>query len=148
MPKEPSSKNFGAYIDRTLRLIKLNYLKAFKEANIDLTPEQWVIMDTLYNNNGVSQNELANGSFKDAPTVSRIINLLDKKGYAERQRFDNDRRRYKIFLTEKGQETYAKALPIVEHLRLKGWGNLNDEDYADFLKIMNQIFANFEEPKG
>lgn len=145
MSEKTSSKNFGAFIDRTLRLIKLNYLKAFKAADIDLTTEQWVVMDTLYNNNGVSQNELANGSFKDAPTVSRIINLLDKKGYAERQRFDNDRRRYKIFLTPKGKQIYEKALPIVEDLRIKGWGELNDEDYDSFIRIMNHIFANFEE---
>ncbi len=144
MAVNKDTKNFGAYIDRTIKVIKLNYLKAFKEAGIDLTTEQWVIMDSLYKNNGVSQTDLANGSFKNAPTVSRIIDLMCKKNLTTRQRFENDRRRYKIFLTEEGQATYEKALPIVEELRRQGWEGLSDEDYEVFLRIMNQIFQNFE----
>lgn len=144
MSNPNNAKNFGAYMDRTLRLIKLRYLQAFRELGIDITAEQWVIMDTLYNNNGVSQTELANGSFKNAPTVSRIIDLLCKKGWTERQRFKNDRRRYKIFLTPLGIKTYSTLLPRVESLRSMGWDNLSDEDYETYLRIMNQIFENFD----
>lgn len=141
---EKESKHFGTYIDRNFRIIRLTFLKAFKKAGVDLTTEQWVLMDSLYKQNGLSQNELATGSFKDAPTVSRIIDLLSKKGFIERQRFDNDRRRYKIFLTDEGKAVYEKVLPSVEGLREKGWENLSDEDYTTFLRIMNQVFKNFE----
>ncbi|MCR9287150.1 MAG: MarR family transcriptional regulator [Bacteroidetes bacterium] len=144
METQIKTKNFGAYIDRTIKVIKQNYLQAFKEIDVDLTTEQWVILDSLYQENGVSQTDLASGSFKNAPTVSRIIDLLCKKGLTERQRFENDRRRHKIFLTQKGKMTYEKAYPIVVGLREKGWQNLSDEDYGHFLRIMNQIFQNFE----
>lgn len=147
MAKRKSTKNFGAYIDRTIKIIRQNYLKAFKEINVDLTTEQWVLLDSLYESDGVSQNELANGSFKNAPTVSRIVDLLCKKGLTERKRFENDKRRYKVFLTKKGKDTYKKTKPVVVKLRKKGWKNLSDEDYDFFLKIMNQIFENFEEKK-
>ena len=136
-------KDFGSYIDRTLKQIKLSYLQVFKEIGVDITTEQWVILDNLYKNNGLSQTDLANGSFKNAPTVSRIIDLLCKKGLTERQRFPNDRRRYKIYLTAKGKATYEKALPAVIDLRKQGWDNLSDDDYQDFQRIMNQILENF-----
>ena len=139
-----STKNFGARIDRTLKIIKANYQKAFKEVGVDITTEQWVLMDTLYKENGISQNDLANGSFKNAPTVSRIIDLLCKKGLTERLRFENDRRRYKIFLTDLGKATYEQALPKVVELRKQGWKNLTEEDYLVFSRIMDQIFRNFE----
>ena len=137
-------KHFGTYIDRNYRIIRLRFLRAFKEAEVDLTTEQWVLIDSLYKKNGLSQNELAGGSFKDAPTVSRIVDLLCKKGYTERQRFENDRRRYKIFLTDEGKAVYEKILPSVEGLREKGWENLSEEDYTAFLRIMNQVFENFK----
>ena len=143
-----SSKNeklFGTYIDRNYRLIRLSFLQAFKKANIDLTTEQWVLIDLLNDENGLSQNELALRSFRDAPTVSRIIDLLCKKGYTKRQRAIDDKRRHNIFLTEKGIIIYNKILPTVHQLRQKGWGGLSDEDYDVFLKIMDQIFQNFEE---
>jgi len=101
----------------------------------------------LYETDGISQNELANGSFKNAPTVSRIVDLLCKKGLTERKRFANDKRRYKVFLTKKGKDTYTKTKPVVVKLRRKGWKNLSNEDYDFFLRIMNQIFENFEEKK-
>ena len=138
------SKNFGAIIDRNLKIIKANYQKAFNEAGVDITTEQWVLMDALFNDNGISQNDLANGSFKNAPTVSRIIDLLCKKGLTERHRFENDKRRFKIFLTEHGIETYLMALPHVERLRIKGWKGLSDADYDSFTRIMDAIFSNFE----
>lgn len=145
MQKETSSsKNFGAYIDRTLKVIRVQYTQAFKRIGVDITTEQWVIMDNLYHKNGQSQNNIAEGSFKNAATVSRIIDLMCKKGITERQRFDNDRRRYKIFLTENGKSIYEKALPEVIKLREQGWKNLTDQDYSDFLRIMNQIFDNFQ----
>jgi DNA-binding MarR family transcriptional regulator len=137
------SKEYGTLLDRTLRIIKLNFIQSFKEVGVDLTPEQWVIIDRLYHQNGISQTELANGSFKNAPTVSRIIDLLCQKGLTERHRFDNDRRRYKIFLTEKGIATFKKANPVAQKLREQGWSNLSETDYGNFQRIVNQVFDNF-----
>jgi len=139
---EKQTKTYGTLLDRTLRIIKLQFIQAFKNAGIDLTPEQWAIIDALYHRNGISQTELANGSFKNAPTVSRIIDLLEKKELVERQRFENDRRRYKIFLTSKGKETFDKANPIAQRIRNKGWNNLSEADYENFVRITNQIFEN------
>lgn len=144
MSEEKQSKAYGTLIDRTLRLIKLQFIQAFKKAGVDLTPEQWVIIDELYHRNGISQTDLANGSFKNAPTVSRIIDLLVKKDMVERQRFENDRRRYKIFLTTKGKETFEIANPIAQEVRRRGWEGLSSADYDHFQRIMNQIFTNFD----
>ncbi len=140
---EPT-KNFGAYLDRTLKLIRQSYLQTFKEMGVNLTTEQWVLLDELYQNDGISQNELATKSFKNAPTVSRIIDLMCQKGLTERQRFDHDRRRYRIFLTTKGRSTYHLLKPAVDELREKGWNGLTDDDYQHFLRIMNQLFDNFK----
>lgn len=100
-------------------------------------------MDCLYGQDGLSQNELATESFKNAPTVSRIIDLLCKKGITDRQRFDNDRRRYKIFLTKEGEKIYKKTHPHVEELRKLGWAKLNNKDYAEFVRIMDKIYKNY-----
>ena len=138
----------GTYIDRTMKIIRLNYLQAFKEAGVDVTTEQWVILDKLYDNNGQSQTDLANDTFKNAATVSRIIDLLCKKDLIERQRFANDRRRYKIFLTNKGKAMVKQLRPIVFDLRKKGWNKLSESDFHEFMRIINQIYSNFEEALG
>ena len=138
-----SGKQVGYYLERTTRQVKLAFTQAFMKAGIDLTPEQWVILDHLTQANGQSQTELAGRSYKNAPTVSRIIDILERKKYVERQRFDNDRRRYKIFLTPLGKEVAEKALPIAEELRGQGWEGLSEEDYDQFIRIVETVFNNF-----
>lgn len=137
------TKSFGAYIDRTIRMIKLDLVKRFRELDIDITPEQWVILASLYDNNGQTQTELGDGSFKNAPTVSRIINLLCKKGLTERRSMENDGRQRAVFLTEKGRAIVEKSFPAVKATRQKGWQRLSDDDYDHLIRILDTIFDNF-----
>lgn len=139
------NKIYGSFIDRTLRMIRLDIGKRFKAVGVDITPEQWTILSSLYEQNGQSQTQLCDDSFKNAPTVSRIIDLLAKKGLVERQRFENDRRSYKIFLTEKGSQVVETALPAMQAARREGWNGLSDDDYDQFIRILNTIFDNLAE---
>lgn len=138
-------KNVGTYLDRTLKLVKQHYLKVFKANDADISTEQWVIIDQLSTKNGMSQTDLANGSYKNAPTVSRIIDLLVKKGIVERQRFDNDRRRYKIFLTPKGLSLHTELMPKVLELRQKSWDGLTEAEWSELKRILAKVQENFGE---
>lgn len=142
---EESQKIYGSYIDRTFRIIKLNYLKTFREAGLDLTTEQWVLIDNLNGKNGLTQKDLAESTFKNTPTVSRIIDLLSQKGLIERRPSPTDRRQNRLFLTAKGKQTHKKAEKVVKDLRKQGWQHLDEADYQNFLRIINQIFNNFSE---
>ncbi len=145
MLNEEETHNYGPFLDRTIRLMRLAVTKELRLAGTDITPEQWVILSSLYNEDGQSQSDLANDSFKNAPTVSRIIDLLCGKGYTERVRSEGDRRRYKVFLTPGGREVVEKALPAIVKTRRIGWQGLDDEDYLSLIRIINRIFANLED---
>jgi len=103
------------------------------------------LLDHLKKTGAASQTELANGTFKDAPTVSRIIDKLATKGLAERTRFPNDRRRYQVSLTTRGQEVHEKLLPRVEELRVTAWRGLTERDYDDLTRVLDRIRDNFPE---
>lgn len=145
---EQQHYNFGALMDRTLRLIKQSYQQTFREHGQDITPEQWVVIDSLAENDGISQTELANGSFKNAPTVSRIIDLLEKKKILTRRKDETDGRQRNIFMTAHGRKLHAQLKPEVLKLRTIGWHNLDGDDFAHFQRMMEQIFRNFEDHIG
>ncbi|GAA4405651.1 hypothetical protein GCM10023187_24250 [Nibrella viscosa] len=130
-------------IDTTIKRIRNALQKRFNEAGVDLTVDQWVVIDHLYRNPGISQNVLAEMTTKDAPTVTRIIDLLCKKGLTERRMADTDRRKFLIFLTEQGNRKYHGVLPLVIEIRRRGWGNLSEDDYQHFVRIMDSIYNNF-----
>jgi DNA-binding MarR family transcriptional regulator len=132
-------------IDTTIKKIRNALQKQFNDAGFDLTVDQWVVLDHLARNPGSSQNTLSEMTTKDAPTVTRIIDLLSQKGLAERRMADNDRRKFLVFLTDAGQAKYEAVLPVVSAMRRKGWGNLSDDDYHHFVKIMDSIYQNMSE---
>lgn len=141
---ETENKKIGYYLERTSRIVKLNFHQVFKNLDLSLTPEQWVILDMLNQTNGLSQTVIAEQSFKDAPSISRTLDTLSKKQYVERRNAKDDRRKFEIFLTAKGKKIVKKVEPEVEKLRDLTWEGLSDEDYQQFLQIMNQVFKNLE----
>jgi DNA-binding MarR family transcriptional regulator len=132
-------------LDRTTRLLKQHYLRVFRELGIDLSTEQWVLLNQLWQQGECSQTSLANTTYKDAPTVSRIIDKLVTKKLVERRRFPNDRRRYQIIITERGRQTYDRLTPHVEELRRQTWAGLSASDFGELTRILSHIRANFEE---
>lgn len=130
-------------IDTAIKRIRYALQKRFIEAGFDLTVDQWVLIDHLHRNPGISQNQLGELTTKDAPTVTRIIDILTKKGLAERRMADGDRRKFLISLTSAGEDIYAQLLPMVVDIRRQGWGELSDEDYQHFTRIMDSIYKNF-----
>lgn len=140
-----SYDNVGTILDRTTRLLKAQFQRAFRDAGIDITPEQWVLLDHLYKEGASSQTDLANGTFKDAPTVSRIIDKLASKGLAVRKRFPGDRRRYQVDLTDKGRSAHELLLPRVAELRVQMWTGLETNDYEELTRVLETIRGNFPE---
>lgn len=130
-------------IDTTIKKIRNALQKRLNEAGFDLTVDQWVLIDHIERQPGISQNELAELTFKDPPTVTRIIDLLEKKELVQRGPAVGDRRKFNLFLTEKGKNVYSAAFPIVAEIRRKGWGNLEEADYQHFVRIMDSIYNNF-----
>lgn len=130
-------------IDTTIKKIKNSLQRQLTQSGCDLTVDQWVLLDHIYRNPGISQHALVELTTKDAPTVTRIIELLTKKSLTERRISEDDRRKFLVFLTPAGEANYLKALPLVVEIRRQGWGSLNDEDYEHFVRIMDSIYQNF-----
>jgi len=138
------SRKVGYYLERTTRIVKLKFTQIFSELEIDLTPQQWVIIDALNKENGMSQKALATNSFKDAPTISRIIDLLVTKGFVTREKDEEDRRKFLVKLTPQGKAIIKKVTPKVNALRDQSWNGLSEQDYEEFLRIINKVFENME----
>lgn len=133
---------FGYFIDRTAKAIKADLNDRFRSLKADITPEQWLLLSKLYNTDGLSQVELGDSTYKNAPTISRIIDLLCKKGMAERHPHEADRRKFKIYITDQGKKLVELTMPQVVNARKDGWTGLTSDDYNDFIRIINKIFTN------
>ena len=134
--------NYGFLIERTSKKLKQTLQRIFNEIGADLTVDQWVIIYELHKHGSLSQNQLGEKTFKDAPTVTRIIDLLTRKGLVKRKTNKQDRRKYFIDLTKKGNQTVERLLPEVVEFRKMGWKGLKKADLDSLNRILDNVFDN------
>ena len=132
----------GFIIERTAKKMKQSFKRILKEQRAEITVDQWVILQELQKENGLSQFEIAARTFKDAPTVTRIIDLLCKKQLLERLPDAEDRRKFNIFLTNAGKLKIGEVLPMVEAFRAEAWNGLSDKEINQLKNTLNTIFQN------
>ncbi len=77
-------------------------------------------------------------------TVSGILQLMEKKGYVNRESVSYDARLKKLTLTEKAWEYYNKAMVKVDESETMLRNDLNDEEIETFLRILDKIKHNIE----
>ncbi len=131
-------------MERAMRRMRQASHHAFAEAGLDITAEQWVVLYIIYEGNGLSQVEITELAFKDAPTVTRIIDNLVKKGLVYRQMGTEDRRKFELYMTKEGREVVEKLLPIVMALRQQGINDVSASDLRILKKVLNRIYTNFD----
>jgi DNA-binding MarR family transcriptional regulator len=143
MTQEQFSK-YSFLLDRTARRVKQYAQQKFKLGEFDVTVDQWLVIKNLSEHEVLSQTELAQLVFKDHPTLTRIIDILCKKGYVERIPHPNDRRSFQLLLTKEGTDKVAELKPQIVAIREKAWENLDEKDFHEFKRILNTIYENLE----
>lgn len=108
----------------------------------DITIDQWLVLKTLQENQQLSQNQIAELVFKDFASITRIIELLVKKKYVQRDVNQNDRRKFELTITDKGNEIIKAIYPIVTDYRKRALEGLTTEQITQMKKNLEQIIAN------
>ncbi len=52
--------------------------KKFNSASLRITIEQWSVLYQLWKQDGQSQQELCNATFRDKPSITRLVDNLEK----------------------------------------------------------------------
>lgn len=83
-----------------------------KIKNMDITAGQIPFLMELSHEEGISQDDLASHFHIDKGTVARALRKLEDNDYLYRKTDPNNRRRYIIYLTEKGKATVPQIIKI------------------------------------
>src|SRR5687768_1683387 len=133
---EDSYNAYSFLLDRTARRVKQYAQQKFKELNLQITVDQWLLLKHLYENEKMKQNELADILFKDNPTLTRIIDLLCEKGLTIRTMHPTDRRSFHVELTRARKKKVEQIKPKSRNIRMKAWEGLSNRDFTHFKNVL------------
>ena len=113
-----------------------------RQHNIDLTPEQFLLIDLLWNQGPMSQLDIADQMQKDKNSITKLVDAIERKGYVVRQQNPNDRRSNTIVLTDLGNSlkdnAKTKGISILNTM-LEG---ISEEELNSFLETLDKLCSN------
>ena len=88
--------------------------KKFNQSGLNLTIEQWSVLYQLWKKEGISQQDLCKATFRDKPSITRLVDNLEKLGLVKRVSSDIDRRKNLIYPTETSLVLQETATQLAE----------------------------------
>lgn len=133
---------FGFQIVRMARLLRVHFTRFAEREGFDITQEQWLILNKLAQNPGVSQLSLADSLIHDKPNITRILAGLEAKKLIQRKNDREDRRVMRVSLTAAGERLHADFSKCVTAERDRMHAGLNDADFKNLMRIVDTLEKN------
>lgn len=111
--------------------------------SFDITPEQWAVLNRLWEKDGITQKDLAERTFKDQPNIGRILDKLEKKGLIRRCPDPEDLRVLIVSLTQEGQEVKKDLIPLVAEVLDFVQKDISEEERKVLVTVLKRILRNF-----
>ena len=129
-------------IDLTSKVSKQYSQREFDKLGLGITVEQWVVLKIVSESKNLSQKELAAKSYRDPASITRTIDLLEKKELLQREAIPNNRRAYSITLSKKGQQFIKDNMKIIKQHRELSIKDLSEEDLNTLSALLSKIRGN------
>jgi DNA-binding MarR family transcriptional regulator len=134
--------SLGFILSRTNTKLKNELFQRFKD--YDVTPEQWAVLNCLWEQEGITPKELADSIVKDKPNTNRILEKLQLKQLIIRKPHPVDKRAFQIFLTDRGWELREQLIPKAKELLGKATTGMEEHNVTELKNMLNQIYYNIQ----
>ena len=124
--------------------IKKCFIDKLQENGINITPEQYLVLDILWEIQSLSQQNIADIIQKDKNSVTKIIDSLEKKNLVRRVMDKNDRRINKIELTDEALALEKITTEVAINFMNDVVNNIDTKDLDTFVNVMRQLKNNLE----
>jgi len=135
-------KPLGYILGLPLRIFLNQVAVEFRNREIELTFEQFVMLLLIDSKGDLIQQDIANHLQKDKSIVVRQMNGLIEKEYVVRLPNRTDKRKKNLILTTKGTEIMNKITELNFEVSSKLLSGVDEDDYLAFGRVLNKIQEN------
>jgi DNA-binding MarR family transcriptional regulator len=135
-------KPLGYILGLPLRVFLNQVITEFKNRNIELTFEQFVMLRMINSNCDLIQQDMAHHLQKDKSLIVRQMNGLIEKQYVVRQTNLKDKRKKNLILTPKGTEMMNQMTELALDVSSRLLAGVSNSDYSTFRKVLDKIQEN------
>jgi DNA-binding MarR family transcriptional regulator len=126
------SKDILNDIRRLVQYIRL--ASRDSEKQFGLSAAQLFVLHRLFEEEGLSINDLAERTMTHQSSVSVVVQKLETKGYVKKTVFDGDGRKFKLSLTKKGEALIQKAPNAIQDTLIDALEKVDPKVKKNFAK--------------
>lgn len=141
-----SFEQLGYLLDDAARL----YARRFREQSreLSLEPAHCRALLVLADNAGISQTALADLCGLSGSHMTRVVDLLELCGWAERHPHPGDRRAHLLSVTPNADQVLRRISSVVGGTHLQALQNLSAQEIGTLLRLLGQLRANLSGPEA
>ena len=136
--------SLGFAVNRSAYLIRCLIKKELKQRGYNITPEELILLCCLWENDGLTQNELANYTIKEPSTLTRLLDGMVKKGLVIRKVDRLDKRRVLAKLTNRGKDLKEPMTVIMNHLKNQSFAGIENDEVMDTFSTLTTVQNNIQ----
>lgn len=118
--------------------------KHFRQAGLEITIEQWSILYHLWKNDGLSQQELCNRTFRDKPSITRLVDNLEKQQLVQRVASREDRRINLVYLTDAALALQEQTIQLANQTMDEALAGVNKDDIEVVKNVLQRVYDNLK----
>ena len=145
MIREDLTRNYGFLLSDVSRLMRTAYDRRVRK--LGLTRSQWWVLNQLFRNPGVNQSELAEILEVQKPTLGRLLDRMEAKGWVRREQDAADRRAWRVHLTQAAEPAMRELREAAAELRRDALAGLSAAERERFVDTLLAIKANLGKMK-
>ncbi|MBX3254838.1 MAG: MarR family transcriptional regulator [Chitinophagaceae bacterium] len=116
--------------------------KKFKQHGLDITIEQWSVLYHLWKHDGLSQQELCNATFRDKPSITRLVDNLEKLKLVKRVPSKEDRRINMIHLSESAHLLRDQTMEMANQTLNEALGGVTHDEVEVCKSVLQRVYDN------
>jgi len=116
--------------------------KNFRLAGLEITIEQWSVLYHLWKQDALSQQELCNRTFRDKPSITRLIDNLEKQKLVKRMPSKEDRRINLVCLTESAKLLQDKTIELANQTMDEALIGVNKNEIEIVKQVFQKVYDN------
>ena len=116
--------------------------RSFKQAGIEITIEQWSVLYQLWKEDGQSQQQLCDTTFRDKPSITRLVDNLEKSKLVKRVASKNDRRSNLIFLTRDAKVLEQMTMEVANQTLNEALEGVTNGQIEIAKEVLQKVYDN------
>ena len=110
----------------------------------DAAKSVMLVLQCLINKNGITQLEIVKFTGFKAPTVSIMLQKMEREGYVKRKPDTYDLRAIRVYITQKGVDSYLSAVNTVKKIEDAVLSGLTSEETDALVSALKKIENNID----